>query len=236
MSSPAIDIAANCRAVTEKIRVAAEKGSRDPRSIKLMAATKTQGVEQVRTAINAGVRFLGENYVQEAQAKRAALGDAAEWHLIGHLQRNKARTAVELFSVIQSLDNLQLARTLDGEASRRGRDVRVFVEVNLGDEATKAGLSRDDLIPLLKEVANLERLKIQGLMSIPPAATDPEASRCYFRELRMLRDRINDLSLRNVQLEELSMGMTQDYQVAVEEGATIVRVGTALFGPRPART
>lgn len=220
----------------ENIRIAAEKSGRDPRSVKLMAATKTQGVPQIRAAVDAGVRLLGENYVQEAQAKRDALGDVAEWHLIGHLQRNKARTAVELFSVIESLDNVELARILDREGRKRGQDIRVFVEVNLAEEASKTGVSRTDLIPLLSEVAKLERLKVEGLMTIPPAATDPEQSRDYFRELRTLADRINDSSFENVQVEDLSMGMTQDYRVAIEEGATIVRVGTALFGPRPAKS
>lgn len=235
MDSASTDIAANYRAVMEEIRVAAEKSGRDPQSVKLMAATKTQGVAQIRSVVDAGVRFLGENYVQEAQTKRKALGDIAEWHLIGHLQRNKAKAAVELFSVIQSLDNLGLARILDREGCKNERDIRVFVEVNLAGEESKTGVSRTDLIPLLREVAKFERLKVEGLMSIPPAAADPEESRRYFRELRMLRDTINDLSLENVRLEELSMGMTQDYRVAIEEGATIVRIGTALFGPRPAK-
>jgi pyridoxal phosphate enzyme (YggS family) len=228
-----VDVTANCRAVLENIRVAADKSGRDPGSVRLMAATKTQGIAQVRAVVEAGVRLLGENYVQEAQPKRAALGDIAEWHLIGHLQRNKARSAVEIFSVIESLDNLPLARILDREGCKRERDVRVFVEVNLAEEASKTGVRRPDLVPLLREVAKLTRVKVEGLMSIPPAANDLEVSRPYFRELRELRDTINDLSLDNVSVTELSMGMTQDYMVAIEEGATIVRVGTALFGPRP---
>lgn len=236
MDTPVVDIAANCRAVMEQIRIAAEKSGRDPASVKLMAATKTQGVTEIREAVAAGVRLLGENYVQEAQAKHAALGGAAEWHLIGHLQRNKAKAALELFSVIESLDNLPLARILDREGSRRTQDVRVFVEVNLAAEASKTGVARTDLMPLLHEVAALERLRVEGLMTIPPAATDPEESRCYFRELRELKDKINDLALANIRIEELSMGMTQDYPVAIGEGATIVRVGTALFGPRPVPT
>jgi len=235
MDSATVDIAANCKAVLEKITIAAEKSGRDPETVKLMAATKTQGVAEVRAAVDAGIRFLGENYVQEAQAKCEALGDVAEWHLIGHLQRNKAKTAVDLFAVIQSLDNRQLARILDREGGVRGKDVRVFVEVNLAGEASKTGVSREELVPLLEEVAQFERLKVEGLMSIPPVADDPEASRPYFRELRELRDAVNDLSLKNVELVELSMGMTHDYAVAIEEGATMIRVGTAIFGPRLAR-
>lgn len=230
-----LNIAANCKAVMEKISVAAAKSGRDPSSVKLMAATKTQGVAEVRAAVDAGIRYLGENYVQEAQAKCAALGAIAEWHLIGHLQRNKAKTAVDLFRVVQSLDNLQLAKILNREGSKREQDVRVFVEVNLAGEAAKTGVQRDAVITLVKEIAQLGRLQVEGLMTIPPASSDPEASRPYFRELRELRDTLNDLSLPNVRVVELSMGMTHDFSVAIEEGSTMIRVGTALFGQRPTR-
>ena len=235
MESVMIDVAARCKAVMEKIRVAADKSGRDPDSVKLMAATKTQGVAEVRAAVDAGVRFLGENYVQEAQAKVRALDDVAEWHLIGHLQRNKAKTAVDLFSVLQSVDNLQLARVLDREGSKREQDVRVFIEINLAAEASKTGVKREDLVPLVKEIAQLERLQVEGLMTIPPASSDPEESRSYFRELRELRDTLEDLSIANVNPVELSMGMTHDFAVAIEEGSTMIRVGTALFGQRPTR-
>ena len=227
-----VDIAGNCKRVLEAVGRAAERSGRDPGEVRVLAATKTQPVSAVRAAVEAGVRLLGENYVQEAQAKQDLVGDAAEWHLIGHLQRNKARAAVDLFSVIQTLDNMRLARILDREGAERGRDIHVLAEVNLAGERSKTGVAGDGLVPLLREVSGLERVKVRGLMIVPPLAEDPEASRPCFRRLRELRDSVNELGLPNVALEELSMGMTHDYEVAVAEGSTLVRVGTALFGPR----
>lgn len=229
-----VDIAGNCKRVMEAIADAAERSGRDPRRVRLLAATKTQPAEAVRAAVEAGVRVLGENYVQEAQAKKDLVGGNAEWHLIGHLQTNKARAAVGLFSLIQSLDNARLARILDREAQGQDRDVGVLVEVNLGGEASKTGVAEEGLVPLLREVSGLSRVRVRGLMVVPPPAADPEASRPYFRRLRELRDSVNELGLADVALEELSMGMTHDYPIAVAEGSTLVRVGTALFGPRSA--
>ena len=227
-----VDIAGNCRRVMDAVADAAERSGRDPRRVRLLAATKTQPVEAVRDAVEAGVSLLGENYVQEAQAKKDLVGGNAEWHLIGHLQRNKARAAVGLFALIQSLDNARLARILDREAQGQDRDVGVLVEVNLGGEASKTGVAEEGLVPLLREVSGLSRVRVRGLMVVPPLGADPEASRPYFRRLRELRDSANELGLANVALEELSMGMTHDYHIAVAEGSTLVRVGTALFGPR----
>ena len=227
-----VDIAGNCKRVMEGIADAAERSGRDPRQVKLLAATKTQPALAVRAAVEAGVRLLGENYVQEAQAKKETVGDAVEWHLIGHLQTNKARAAAGLFSVIQTLDSLRLARVLDREGEELDRPVDVLVEVNLAGERTKTGVSEEGLEPLLREVSRLSRVRVKGLMTVPPFAEDPEASRPYFRRIRELRDSLSDLALPNVALDELSMGMTHDYHVAVAEGATLVRVGTALFGPR----
>ena len=227
-----VDIAGNCKRVMDAIADAAERSGRDPRRVRLLAATKTQPVEAVRAAVEAGVSLLGENYVQEAQAKKDLVGGDAEWHLIGHLQRNKARAAVGLFSLIQSLDNARLARILDREAQGQKRNVGVLVEVNLGGEASKTGVAEEGLVPLLREVSGLSRVRVRGLMVVPPLAADPEASRPYFRRLRELRDSVNELGLANVALEELSMGMTHDYHIAVAEGSTLIRVGTALFGPR----
>ena len=227
-----VDIAGNCKRVMEGIADAAERSGRDPRQVKLLAATKTQPAPAVCAAVEAGVRLLGENYVQEAQAKKEVVGDVAEWHLIGHLQTNKARAAAGLFSVIQTLDSLRLARLLDREGEELDRPVDVLVEVNLAGERTKTGVSEEGLEPLLREVSRLSRVRVKGLMTVPPFAEDPEASRPYFRRIRELRDSLSDLALPNVALDELSMGMTHDYHVAVAEGATLVRVGTALFGPR----
>jgi len=198
------------------------------------AAAKSQSVEAIRAAIGAGVTLIGENYVQEAADKKQLIAEAVEWHMIGHLQRNKVKVAVELFDVIESLDNPALARELDKEATKRGKTIRALVEVNLGGEESKSGITKDQLSPLLVEVGELSHLRVEGLMTVPPFRENLEEVRPYFRELRELRDQLNELRLPKIQLKELSMGMTHDYTVAIEEGATIVRIGTALFGPRKA--
>jgi len=226
------DIDANCERVMEKIRSAAERSGRDPGEIKLLAASKSRGVTEIRAAFNAGVRLFGENYLQEAVIKKEAIGESAQWHMIGHLQRNKVRQAVGLFSLIESLDSLELARMLDKEGKKQGRTVRAFVEVNLGGEETKSGVREKDLLPLLEEVGTLSQLRVEGLMVIPPFRENPEEVRPYFRALRELKMSLGDLDIPNVDLRDISMGMTHDYPVAVEEGATIVRVGTAIFGQR----
>lgn len=226
------DIVVNCERVMEKIRSAAERSGRDPGGVKLLAASKSRGVTEIRAALNAGIRLFGENYVQEAVIKKEAIGESVEWHMIGHLQRNKVKQAVGLFSLIESLDSLELARMLDKEGKRRGKSVRAFVEVNLGGEETKSGVREKDLVPLLKEIGTLFHLRVEGLMVIPPFREDPEDVRPYFRALRELKMSLGDLDLPNVDLRDLSMGMTHDFPVAIEEGATIVRVGTAIFGQR----
>jgi pyridoxal phosphate enzyme (YggS family) len=180
--------------------------------------------ERVRQAIEAGVAALGENRVQEAKGKIEALGHPVPWHLIGHLQTNKARDAVELFDCIQSLDRLDLAKDLERRAAALGRTVDALVEVNLAEEPQKGGARPGDVKALLDAIAGFAHIRVRGLMAIPPAVADPEATRPHFRRLRELRDEAG--------LEHLSMGMSADYEVAVEEGATIVRVGTAIFGPR----
>jgi pyridoxal phosphate enzyme (YggS family) len=173
---------------------------------------------------------LGENRVQEAATKIAALPAAAAWHLVGHLQTNKAKLAVQLFELIHSLDSERLARELDRQGGQAGKAVRCLVEVNLGGEASKSGTTEEGLRPLLEAAGGLRHLRIEGLMAIPPLLPDPEAVRPYFRRLRMLRDKLQS---ENFPLAELSMGMTNDFEVAIEEGATLVRIGTAIFGPRP---
>ncbi|MSP37516.1 MAG: YggS family pyridoxal phosphate-dependent enzyme [Deltaproteobacteria bacterium] len=227
-----VDVGGNYRKILERIADAAVKARRDPRGVRLLAAAKSQSVEAIGAAIGAGVTLIGENYVQEAADKKNSIVDAVEWHMIGHLQRNKAKVAIELFDVIESLDNLALAQELDKEGGNRGKSIRALVEVNLGGEESKSGVGKDQLMPLLVEIAKLSHLRVEGLMTVPPFRDNLEEVRPYFRELRQLRDQLNELRLPNIQLTELSMGMTHDYTVAIEEGATIVRVGTALFGPR----
>jgi pyridoxal phosphate enzyme (YggS family) len=227
-----VDVGGNYRAILERIAGAAAKVRRDPREIRLLAAAKSQSVEAIRAALAAGVSLIGENYVQEAADKKRLISASVEWHMIGHLQRNKVRAALDLFDVIESLDNLALARELDKEGAKRGKRIRAFVEVNLGGEESKSGVAKEQTQALMEALSELSHISIDGLMTVPPFRENIDAVRRYFRELRDLRDQFNDLRLPNVQLKELSMGMTHDYTVAIEEGATIVRVGTALFGPR----
>jgi len=227
-----VDVGGNHRNILDRIAAAALKARREPREITLLAAAKSQSVAAIRAAIAAGVTLIGENYVQDAAEKKKEISDAIEWHMIGHLQRNKSKLAVALFDVIESLDNLALARELEKEGVRRGKTIRAFVEVNLGGEESKSGIAKEQVSGLLQELAKLSHLRIDGLMTVPPFRENLEEVRPYFRELRELRDQLNRLRLPNIQLKELSMGMTHDFTVAIEEGATIVRVGTALFGPR----
>ncbi|TMA58047.1 MAG: YggS family pyridoxal phosphate-dependent enzyme [Deltaproteobacteria bacterium] len=212
--------------------MSAAKAGRDGTKIKLLAAAKSQSIDALRTAVAAGVTLVGENYVQEAKEKKKQIAAQVEWHMIGHLQRNKAKIAVEIFDMIESLDNVALARELDKEGRRRGKPIRALVEVNLGGQESKSGIDRNGVAALLEEIAELSNLRIEGLMTVPPFQDDPEKVRPYFRDLRELREELNESRYLNVDLQELSMGMTHDYTVAIEEGATIVRIGTALFGPR----
>jgi pyridoxal phosphate enzyme (YggS family) len=226
------DVASNYRSILQRIGEAAAKAGRDPDEIKLLGAAKSQSVELMRAAIIAGVKLIGENYVQEAQAKKKEISERAEWHMIGHLQRNKVKTAVEVFDMIQSLDNIALARELDKEGAKRNKKVRALVEVKLGGEESKSGIAEDKVRDLLRAAGELSSLSIEGLMAVPPFREDPEDVRPYFCKLWELRARLREERIPNVDLRELSVGMTHDYTVAVEEGATIVRIGTALFGPR----
>jgi pyridoxal phosphate enzyme (YggS family) len=227
-----VDIAANYRMLMQRIGEAAVKAGRDANEIKLLGAAKSQHAELVRAAISAGVKLIGENYVREAQAKKKAVTQPTEWHMIGHLQRNKARAAVETFDIIQSLDSIALARELDKAGTNQKKTVRVLVEVNVAREQSKSGIADEQVEDFLRAAGQLSSLKIEGLMAVPPFCESPEEVRPYFQKLRNLQERLRDRRLANVDLKELSMGMTHDYAVAVEEGATIVRIGTALFGPR----
>jgi pyridoxal phosphate enzyme (YggS family) len=228
-----VDVGTNYRSLVERIAIAAADAGREALEIRLLAASKAQSVDAIRAALDAGVTLIGENYVKEAEEKKHQLrNDKVEWHMIGHLQRNKAKLAVDLFEVVESLDNLALAQELNKEAGRRGKTMRVFIEVNLAHEENKSGIAKAEVAGLLKRMVGLDHVRAEGLMTVPPSCENPEEVRPYFRELRNLRDSLNTLNLPNVRLQELSMGMSHDFTVAIEEGATIVRVGTALFGPR----
>ena len=229
-----VDVAANHRKIIDRISEAALRIGRNPREIKLLAAAKSQSVELVQAAIAAGVRLIGENYVQEAEEKRHAISEAVEWHMIGHLQRNKVKAALNTFDLIQSLDSVALARELDKEGRRNGKTVRTLIEINLGDEQSKSGIGRDKVAELVERVSELAHLQVEGLMAVPPFKENPEEIRPYFRSLRELQVELQGRKIPNGSFNELSMGMTHDYPIAIEEGATIVRIGTALFGPRKA--
>ena len=220
----------NYHAVCEGIRRTAEQAGREPSSVRLVAVSKKQDPEKLRILWNCGQRIFGENRVQEAKAKIPEMPTGGEWHFIGGLQTNKAKEAVEWFDVIESVDRLELAAELQKRAEVAGKRVRVYLEVNVGGEAAKHGCAPDKAGDLLDQVKSLSRLEVQGLMAIPPFREDPENARPFFRKLREIRDQLQQAS--GLVLSELSMGMSHDYPVAIAEGATRVRIGTALFGPR----
>jgi pyridoxal phosphate enzyme (YggS family) len=224
--------------VRRRIDESARGAGRDAAEIKLIAVSKTHPPEMLRRAIEAGVSDLGENRVQEADGKISELGrDRVRWHLIGHLQANKARRAVALFDVIHSLDSPVLARRLDRLCEEAGReDLSVLIQVDLGDEATKSGVSEDELPQLIEAINECQHLRLTGLMTLPPFFDDTELVRPFYRRLRELRDALVSRKVFGAGGGELSMGMSHDYEVAIEEGATLVRVGTAIFGERQART
>lgn len=228
------DIHRRIAEVRRAIEMSARSAGRDPREIRLIAVSKTHPPDVVKVAIEAGIRDFGENRVQEADSKIIQLGrDAARWHLIGHLQANKARRAVTLFDVIHTLDSASLARRLDRLCEESERDkLSVLVQVDLGGEATKSGASEDKLAELVTVIAGCARLRLRGLMTIPPFFDDANLVRPYFRRLRELRDKLKAQQAFDSGEGELSMGMSHDFAVAIEEGATFVRVGTAIFGER----
>jgi PLP dependent protein len=216
--------------VRAAIAAAAQRSSRDPGFVRLVAVSKTVDLGRIQAAIDAGQDLFGENYLQEARDKIAVLGRQVSWHLVGSLQSNKAREAVALFDLIHAVDRLNLARALDTAAARLGKVQDVLIQVNQAGETTKSGVDPAAAPALLQEVARLPHLRVLGLMTMPPWFPDPEAARPYFQALRELRDHLRGLT--GLPLTELSMGMSGDFAVAVEEGATLVRVGTAIFGGR----
>jgi pyridoxal phosphate enzyme (YggS family) len=218
--------------VTERLRAAEERAGRRPGGVTLVAVSKKVPAGRIREAFALGHRVFGESYVQEALTKVDELPSDIVWHFIGRLQTNKAKQAADAFALVESLDRPSLADALEKAAAARDVRLRVLVQVNLAGEETKAGASPEGTVELVRRAAEWPHLRIAGFMTIPPYSSDPEATRPYFRALRELRDRVAAMALPGVDLAELSMGMSGDYEVAVEEGATIVRVGTALFGPR----
>ena len=228
------DVAARLAAIETRIAAACRRAGRERASVRLVGASKLQPAAALAAAYQAGLRRFGENRVQEAQAKAPALPAEAEWHLLGPLQSNKVRAALEVFTLFHAVDRAKIARALDAEARARGRIATGLLEVNLGGEGSKHGFAPATIAAETAPLAALENLRIVGLMTIPPPADDPERSRPWFRALVGLAATLNARSEWSGRLVELSMGMSDDFEVAVEEGATYVRVGTLLFGPRPA--
>ncbi|MBI4562905.1 MAG: YggS family pyridoxal phosphate-dependent enzyme [Candidatus Rokubacteria bacterium] len=227
-----VDVAANLGAVQERIARAARNAGRRAEEVLLVAVSKSVDAERIRQAIAAGVPALGENRVQEARGKISILGRQVPWHLVGRLQTNKAKDAVVLFDMIHSLDRVELGRELDRRSRALGKVLDVLVEVNVSAEATKGGFLPDRLKDALETLAPLAGIRLRGLMTMPPLSDDPEASRPWFRQLRELAAEARGWGLEGVEMTHLSMGMSGDFEVAVAEGATIVRIGTAIFGPR----
>jgi pyridoxal phosphate enzyme (YggS family) len=227
-------VAARLASIRRRIDDACRRAGRDPASVTLIGASKMQPPARLREAFDAGLSIFGENRVQEAQAKAGELPSEIDWHLFGPLQSNKARPAAELFSTIHSLDRPKIARALDREAARLGRTLRCFIEVNLGDEENKHGFPADRLPAALDDLLGYSHLSLVGLMAVPPYDPDPEASRPWFRRLRALAEALVERPGWEGFSGQLSMGMSGDFEVAIEEGATHVRIGTALFGERGA--
>ncbi len=228
-----MDFEENIRHVRERIANACRRAGRRPEEVKLVAVSKTVPPELIRRAFEAGLRDFGENRVQEANAKRPALSDlTVTWHMVGHLQSNKAKLARELFHVVHSVDSLRLAQKLDQAAVCSDDKLPVLLQVNLGDELTKSGAREEEISQLAEQVGRLKTLELRGLMVLPPFFEHPEQARPFFRRLRELAKLLEALNLPNVSMQELSMGMSHDFEIAIEEGSTAVRIGTAIFGLR----
>jgi pyridoxal phosphate enzyme (YggS family) len=231
-----MSIAVNIAAVRERVAESARHAGRRAEDITLLAVSKTHPPERIREAYASGLRLFGENRVQEFAGKAGPLRDlaGAEWHMIGHLQTNKAAKAVELFRAVDSVDSVKLAEKLDATAHAMGKKLIVLIEINVGGEAAKSGVAADsrELEGLLSSAQRFEALEFRGLMSVPPFTSDPQEGRSYFRKLRELRGAIAGRKLRAIGMDVLSMGMSHDFEVAIGEGSTCVRVGTAIFGER----
>jgi len=227
-----MSIAENLKTIQDRITAAARRAGREPSSVRLVVVTKTVPVDRIREAVAAGAKILGENRVQEARDKIEQLGRVAHWHLIGTLQSNKAKYAVKLFDLIHSVNSLELAKEIDKQAAKTGKVQDVLIEVNIAGEQSKSGIVSNEALSLVRGAAALKNIAIKGLMTMPPFSDNPEHSRPYFKKLRALASDITKENIPGVSMTELSMGMSGDFEVAAEEGATMVRVGTAIFGER----
>ena len=227
-----MDLAENLKSIRNRISEACARSNRDPGSVELLAVTKNHPPGTVNAAAELGLTLFGENRVQEARAKIPLCSGRLRWHMIGHLQSNKCRETVELFAAVESVDSLRLAEELNTRAGQASKRMPIFLEVNIAGEGSKFGYRPDQLLEELSRIAALRRLDLVGLMTVPPYTTDPERVRGIFRQLREMRDEAEQRL--GASLPQLSMGMSGDFEVAIEEGATLIRIGTALFGPRKA--
>jgi PLP dependent protein len=228
-------IADNLKIIHDRITAAALKAGRDPAGVRLVAVSKTQPAEAVTEAARSGQRIFGENYVQEFVAKAVEVKEPVEWHFIGALQSNKVKYLAGLVTLIHSVDRLSLAEEIDRQWGKLGRTCDVLIQVNIAAETTKSGTTSAELLDLVRRVARLPHLRVRGLMTMPPFFDDPQGARPYFRELRRLADEVAAADIPGVAMTELSMGMSGDFETAIEEGATLVRIGTAVFGERQYR-
>lgn len=220
----------NLETINKKIKEATLKVNRDPQEIKLVAVTKTATLEQIKEAINEGVKIIGENKVQEAKEKYQALTKEVKWHLVGHLQTNKVKYAVEIFDLIHSVDSIKLAKEIDKRSVQFKKTIDVLIEVNISGEETKYGYNPEKVEAFLKEISEFSGIRVRGLMTIAPISKNKEEVRPYFRRLRELSERIRDKNIKNIKMDYLSMGMTDDFEIAIEEGANMVRIGRGIFG------
>ena len=223
----------NLYQINERIRRSALDCDRDPKSVKLVCVSKTISAPRIKDAIDAGATLFGENYIQEARDKVTSLeSESIAWHFIGHLQSNKAKYAVRLFDLIHSVDSFKLAKEIDKQARKNQKVQSILIQVNIAKEVSKSGVSEEDAPDLIRQISQLKNISIRGLMTMPPFFNAPAKVKPYFKALRELRDRIEDMQIDNISMTELSMGMTGDFETAIEEGATLVRIGTAIFGER----
>ena len=219
--------------IISRMATAATAAHRDPSEVRLVAVSKTVPPEKIQRAVDAGLRIFGENYIQEATAKIDTIADPRlSWHFIGHLQSNKAKVAVQYFDLIHSVDSVKLAAAISKQAKKRSKVQHILVQINISEESTKSGISADEALRMVKDISTLENVSVRGLMTMPPFFDQPEKARPYFRQLREIRDQIAGVAVPGVDMRELSMGMTGDFEVAIQEGATLVRIGTAIFGGR----
>ena len=227
-----MSIAANLAQVNSRIAAAALRAGRSPASVRLVAVSKTMAAADVDQAAAAGQAIFGENYVQELTAKSAAVRSEVEWHFIGHLQSNKVRQIAGLVTMIHSVDRLSLAEEIDRQWENLGKSCEILVQVNLSGEASKSGTTTQAALELVREISKLQHVRVMGLMTMPPFFDNPDEARPFFRELKLLADRVAAEAFPGVSMSELSMGMSGDFEAAIEEGATLVRIGSAIFGER----